>query len=109
MFTRLFCSGAFGRIRPYLRQGPVKLPVKFPRRKGNRTLAKPRQRSDGRWVIEKALGIGKRQRRWFYGATKRECEQNLADAIAREGGHLRETNRGTVGAFMTRWLAEVDR
>jgi integrase len=45
----------------------------------------------------------------FYGRSKKEAEQNLADQIAREGGRLRVRTSGAIGEFMTGWLAEVDR
>jgi|HubBroStandDraft_5_1064220.scaffolds.fasta_scaffold00823_7 integrase len=75
-------------------------------------MAKPfRRKSDGQWVVIASLGYkdGKRQRRVFYGKTKREAEEKKADAIAREGGRLRVRSTGTIGEFMTGWLAEVDR
>lgn len=75
-------------------------------------MAKTRfRKSDGRWVatVEVASASGKRKRRWFYGATKREAEQKRYDAIAREGGTLGAANVGTVAELMKSWLAEVER
>jgi integrase len=75
-------------------------------------LAKTKFReADQRWVatVEVQSFDGRRKRRWFYGATKREAETKRDDAIAREGGRLGAAQVGTVGAFVDRWLSEVDR
>lgn len=69
--------------------------------------------SDDRWVAVQSLGFdrdGKRVRRVFYGATKKEAETKRDDQIAREGGRLKARPQvGSFGDWMTSWLAEYAR
>jgi integrase len=68
--------------------------------------------SDGRWVAVVSLGLaadGKRIRRVFYADSEAAAKRKLQDQTAREGGRLRkQPDSGTIGAFMTEWLKEVD-
>ena len=75
-------------------------------------MAKPyRRKSDSLWVVVASLGRkeGRRQRRTFYGRSRKEAEQKKADAIAREGGRLRACATGSIGEFVKSWLSEVER
>lgn len=71
------------------------------------------QRADGRWVSVISLGKGadgKRKRRWVYGWTKTEVQDELTKL---KGAKLNDTlampSRETVGQFLERWLIDVAR
>src|SRR5690242_15244085 len=68
----------------------------------------PRQRPDGRWETRLDLGIvnGKRQRKSFYGKTRKEVQAKLNQARAEMERGLPVVNeRRTVAQFLTgEWL-----
>ena len=65
------------------------------------------QRPDGRWVARVDLGWedGKRQRKAFYGRTRREAAGKLTKALrdVQQGAALPD-ERQTVAQFLERWL-----
>ncbi len=70
------------------------------------------KRSDGRWTASLNLGYedGKRRRKSFYGATRREVAEKLAAALrdAQQGLPI-APDRLTVGAFISKWMEDTAR
>ena len=66
------------------------------------------ERADGRWSAEVSLGYdghGKRVRKTVYGADKGEVAAKLRKLQTdHDAGRLVETERLTVGEYLTRWL-----
>jgi integrase len=65
------------------------------------------QRKDGRWESRIDLGYcnGKRRRKSIYGETRKEVQEKLTRALrARQLGLPVESDRLTVGAWLTQWL-----
>jgi integrase len=70
------------------------------------------RRSDGRWVGELHLGYrdGKRARKQFYGSTRREVSERLAQARRDlDRGIIPASDRQTFGQYLEIWLAEAVR
>jgi len=70
------------------------------------------QRKDGRWTasIDLGYGSGRRRRKAFYGATRREVADKLTAALrARQQGLPIVGERLTLAAFLTRWLEDSAR
>ena len=69
------------------------------------------KRPDGRWqaVVELDRVAGKRQRRYFYGATQDEARDKAAKFRAdRKAGFERPTGKGpTVAEWLETWLADI--
>ena len=68
------------------------------------------QRSDGRWVAVVSLGWkdGKRDRKYLYGATRREVAEKLKQTLHDQQQNLPiPSDRLTVAQFIDRWLADV--
>lgn len=69
------------------------------------------KRKDGRWQASLALAVdgnGHRQRRSLYAKTRREVQEQLADALhGRNLGTLTDARGEAVGSFLARWLADV--
>jgi integrase len=68
------------------------------------------QRKDGRWVGVLHLGYanGKRQRKYYYGKTRREVQQRLTAALAdHQKGITPAPERQTVAQFLGRYLETV--
>ena len=66
------------------------------------------QRKDGRWASTIDLGYrdGKRHRKSFYGATRKEVQEELTRALrAEQLGLPAESGRLTVGDWLIQWLA----
>jgi len=67
------------------------------------------QRKDGRWVAVVDFGrgaSGKRQRKSFYGATRREVAEQLKPVLrAQQQGLPIATDRQTVGEYLINWSA----
>lgn len=70
------------------------------------------KRADGRWEARLHLGYanGKRLRKSFFGRTRAEVADKLTRARAdqQRGVTIRSNERETVGAFLIRWLADVE-
>lgn len=67
-----------------------------------------RQRTDGRWEGRLTIGYGggRRIRKSFFGATRRDVQQRLATAAkALEQGIRPASERLTVGTYLEEWLA----
>src|SRR5271168_5389799 len=67
------------------------------------------QRKDGRWcsVIDLGWENGKRNRKSFYGATRKKVAEDLNKALREKAQGLPILiERQTVDQFLTRWLAE---
>jgi hypothetical protein len=69
------------------------------------------QRSDnGLWVTSLDLGVvnGKRKRKYIYGKTKREVQEQLkrAELVREKGGNI-ALERQSVAEFLTIWLETV--
>ncbi len=65
------------------------------------------KRKDGRWAAIVSLGYrnGKRWRKSFYGATRREVQQKLTAAlIASNQGLPIPPERQTLGQYLETWL-----
>jgi hypothetical protein len=65
------------------------------------------QRKDGRWEsrIDLGYGNGKRRRKSIYGETRKEVQEKLTRALrARQLGLPVESDRLTVGDWLTQWL-----
>ena len=65
------------------------------------------QRTDGRWVSRMHLGYcnGKRRRKSIYGKTRKEVQEKLTRALrAQQLGLPAESDRLTIGAWLTQWL-----
>src|SRR5689334_15912610 len=71
------------------------------------------QRPDGRWCAIMSAGYdgnGKRVRRFVYGATKREVQEELAKLQNRKAhGTLTKPTRTTLSEYMAQWLEDVAR
>jgi integrase len=70
------------------------------------------QRADGRWAasIDLGYGNGRRRRKAFYGATRREVAEKLTAALrARQQGLPVVGERLTLAAFLARWLEDSAR
>jgi len=70
------------------------------------------ERADGRWTASIDLGYsgGRRRRKAFYGATRREVADKLTAALrARQQGLPIVGERLTLAAFLTRWLEDSAR
>jgi len=68
------------------------------------------RRADGRWVASLDLGwiSGRRERKSFYGRTRRAVAEQLALKIAAvKSGRVRSDERQTLGAFLEHWLETV--
>lgn len=69
------------------------------------------QRPDGRWTAALNLGYdeaGKRQRKYFYGKTRKEVADKLKAAQREHDAGLPvAVERQTVGQFLDRWLCDV--
>jgi integrase len=68
------------------------------------------QRNDGRWVAVVSLGWrdGKRDRKYLYGATRREVAEKLKQTLHDQQQNLPiPSDRMTVAQFLDRWLADV--
>ncbi len=68
------------------------------------------QRKDGRWAASVDLGYvgGRRRRKAFYGATRREVAEKLTVALrARQQGLPILSERQTTGAFLESWLRDT--
>jgi integrase len=68
------------------------------------------QRGDGRWHAQLDLGWqdGRRRRRNFYGATRRDVQEQLESArMDLKRGILATGRRQTVEQFLERWLQDV--
>jgi len=78
------------------------------RKKGEGTFI---ERANGTFAFIADLGrdpeTGRRRRRWITANTKDELKRLLADAKARGGGTLKPRAVGTVGEWMTLWLAKM--
>lgn len=67
------------------------------------------KRGDDRWAATITLGYvgGKRQRKTFYGDTRKEVQEQLTAALrAQQQGLPVANDRQTVGEFLARWLDE---
>jgi hypothetical protein len=67
------------------------------------------KRQDGRWAGTVTIGYeaGKRKRKTFYGATRKEVQEQLTKALVDlQQGLPLPNERVTVGAFLTRWIEE---
>jgi len=66
------------------------------------------QRKDGRWAASLHLGYrdGKRQRKTFYGKTRREVQEALTRALRdlQDGIAIRTDERETTAEYLHRWL-----
>ena len=61
------------------------------------------QRKDGRWVA--STWDDKGRRRSFYGRTRPEVAERLADALAKvQGGQILPKERQTVAQYLESWL-----
>ncbi|WP_309080318.1 site-specific integrase [Zhihengliuella sp.] len=80
-------------------------------RRNNGEGSAPRQRKDGRWVADLLVGWtadGKRQRRYVYGATRKECADNLADLITQHRTTGVTVGKSpTFGQWMQHWLEHI--
>ena len=69
------------------------------------------KRADGRWAAAISLGYanGRRDRKYFYGKTRREVQEKLTAALRdrQRGLPIIADERLTVGQFLDRWLADV--
>ena len=69
-------------------------------------------RKDGLWVAALHLGYadGKRQRKWLYGKSRAEVDDKLTRAKADHlrGIAVRTDERQTTGAYLERWLGNVE-
>jgi len=68
------------------------------------------QRQDGRWVSVLNLGWknGKRDRRYYYGTTRREVQEKLTAALRDRQQGLPVPAEGLrVGTFLDRWLSDI--
>lgn len=78
------------------------------RGRGEGTITK---RADGRWEAKVDVGLderGQRRRRSVYAKSRREVQEKLAAALhAQDVGTLADPRGETVGAFLTRWVADV--
>lgn len=78
------------------------------RGKGEGTI---RRRSDGRWEAIVDVGVdanGKRRRRSIYATTRRDVQEKLAATLhAQDVGTLSDARGETLGAFLARWLQDV--
>lgn len=67
------------------------------------------QRQDGRWAASIHLGYvdGKRQRKSFYGQTRRAVQERMTKALSEvhAGLPVRSDDRETVAAYLSRWLS----
>jgi integrase len=67
------------------------------------------KRADGRWCAQMNLGYvnGKRKRKYFYGDTRRQVQDQLTKALRDvQQGLPVATERLTVDKFLTRWLED---
>jgi integrase len=66
------------------------------------------QRQDGRWAASVHLGYqdGKRQRKTFYGKTRRNVQERMTKALGEvhAGLPVRSDDRETVADYLARWL-----
>ena len=66
------------------------------------------QRQDGRWAASVHLGYidGKRQRKTFYGKTRRAVQERMTKALGevQAGLPVQSDDRETVAAYLSRWL-----
>ena len=70
------------------------------------------KRRDGRWAASIDLGYsgGSRQRKTFYGKTRKEVQEKLTTALrAQQRGELVTDSRRTVGEFLAQWLEDSAR
>jgi integrase len=70
------------------------------------------KREDGRWAGTLSLGyeLGKRRRKTFYGATRKEVQQKLATALSDlQGGLPIPVGRQSVRQYLVAWLNDVVR
>lgn len=68
------------------------------------------QRSDSRWVASITLESGGRKRKYFYGKTRKEVQEQLKKALhEQQQGKLATGPKQTVGQYFNRWLEEVHR
>ena len=70
------------------------------------------RRQDGRWVARLDLGYqaGKRQRKEFYGRTRRAVQEQLTAALRdHQQGLPVATDRQTVARYLDRWLQDTAR
>ncbi len=69
------------------------------------------KRADGRWAAAISLGYkdGRRDRKYFYGRTRREVQEKLTAALRdqQRGLPIVADERLTVGQFLARWLEDV--
>src|SRR5689334_3512864 len=68
-----------------------------------------RKREDGRWEATISLGYkdGKRQRKSFYGRTRKEVQEQLTKALRDLDQHLPVVfERQTLKQFLARWLED---
>ena len=66
------------------------------------------QRQDGRWAASVHLGYidGRRQRKTFYGKTRRDVQERMTKALGevQAGLPVQSDDRETVAAYLSRWL-----
>lgn len=68
------------------------------------------QRTDGRWCARLSLGVknGKRQRKDFYGKTRRDVQAKLKAYLKdQQAGLLVVNERITVAEYLQQWLTEI--
>lgn len=68
------------------------------------------KRDDGRWVAVLNLGYvgGKRKRKYFYGDTRKDVQEQLTAALrAQQQGLAIPTERQTMEQYLKRWLDEA--
>jgi integrase len=68
------------------------------------------KRDDGRWVATLNLGYknGKRHRKYFYGDTRKEVQEQLTEALrTQQQGLTIASDRQTVGQYLEDWLTNT--
>ncbi len=66
------------------------------------------QRDDGRWVASITLEGGNRKRKYIYGKTRKEVQEQLKTALhEQQQGKLATGPKQTVAQFFDRWLEDV--
>lgn len=78
-------------------------------RKRGKTEGSVFARPDGRWQARASFGYlnGRRDRRSFYGRTRLEAVEKMAEAIEKHRrGELTKSDRRTLGAFLEQWLEQ---
>lgn len=78
-------------------------------RRANGEGSRPAPRADGSWAANYTDRAG--LRRTVYGRTAEDCRAKLADRIRERdtGAAARIDRKSTVAAYLTRWLASIDR